>query len=122
MKVEYENIYEWSRSDQGNCFYCYQDDTELSLKLLGEKGICKNCLENFEIGNLAVDRHVVNHIHPEFKSHQDGREWFKQHGKLMLNDTVRSGDQKWYLYSFRSKAGVETPLEISENGGIHIIY
>lgn len=147
-KVKYENIYEWAKNGPGTCFYC-KEDKPVALNLLGEKGICHECLDAFEIGNLAVDRHVVMKIMPRFADHYEAKEWFSNFGELRLVDTVRNSEL-WYLYDFVTKEQLALPkppvkeiapgfigytpeaadyennsktrLEISESGSVHIVY
>lgn len=141
-KIKYENIYSWSQSDEGTCFYC-KKDKPITAKLLGDKGICDDCLHDFEIGNVGADRHVLEKIMPEFNSHEEVAEWFeKMNVKMVLNDIIDDtyiyhaiNDEKTYN-DFRNKMKENgyAPLseeymysynsvEISEDGKIiHIIY
>lgn len=95
IKTKYENIYDWSESGEGTCFYCKQDK-DVAIKLIGDKGICKSCLDSFEVGRLSVDRHVLNHIMPEFKNAKEAINWFKKNTPYRYDKKGEVND--WYLY------------------------
>lgn len=150
-KTEYENIYEWLHHHENEqCFYCHdQEQSELALNLIAGKGICKSCLENFEVGNLAADRHVVEHIQPEVKTREEMVKWLEQHGTMELVDVIDVVDEEIFVYHFINEpekykeyqrlmenvSGVfalndevmelmksYTKVEVSSEGSIHIEY
>lgn len=94
----------------------------MALELVGEKGICQECLDSFEIVNLATDRHVVNRILPVFNDYKEAIQWFKERGSIAQDEITEVGEDKIYLCSFYSKDGVWTKVDISENGDVHIVY
>ncbi|HEY3424674.1 MAG TPA: hypothetical protein VGL27_07755 [Negativicutes bacterium] len=84
-KTTYENIYKWRRSNNGTCFYCYEDKP-VAIPLVGEKGICQECLDQFKVGHVGTDRHVIAHLTRGIRNHQDAVDWLKKHGvKLAPN-------------------------------------
>jgi hypothetical protein len=122
-KTKYENIFDWASKTDANCFYCNQKHDDLALQLLsGGKGICKSCLDSFEIGHLSTDRHVIHQLMPDFKSRDEAKSWFEKYGKIVLDDVIDGGDQKVYLYDFINANNDTTRLEILEDGSIHIVY
>lgn len=111
IKTGYESIYEYvKKNSTAACFYCSKprDKEELEIELLDFKneperafGICKICYPDFEIGNLATDRHVVEHILAKYKRRSDVLSWFKRNG-YELSETDKSNDPEydWKAYRF----------------------
>lgn len=145
-KTVYESIFEWNDSNKGNCFYCKQFN-QVEIQLIGQKGICKKCLDSFEIGNVGTDRHVIYQILPEFTNYKKVVEWFENMGiRMVLKDIIDIDGMDTYIYDaindekkyneLQNKLKTKEILpfskdsmyssnsvEISENGqNIHIIY
>lgn len=146
-KTKYENIHTWVSDGKGTCFYCY-DDKPVALKLIGEKGICQECLDNFKIGNLAADWHVVSKLFPGFESYSEVSDWLKSLGAELefigevTEDTVAynviNNKEAYREYLWRVAMGrsvgitgdelIElknsfTRVEITKDGnGIRIVY
>lgn len=78
-KKAYEDIYKWRRSKNGSCFYCYEDKT-VAVPLVGDKGICQECLDHFKIGHVATDRHLITHLTKGLRSHDETVLWLKKQG------------------------------------------
>ena len=78
-KKAYEDIYKWRRSQNGTCFYCYEDKP-VAVSLVGNKGICLECLTHFRIGHVGTDRHIIMHLTKGLRSHEDTVLWLKKHG------------------------------------------
>lgn len=78
-KKAYEDIYKWRRSKNGTCFYCYEDK-KVAIPLVGDKGICQECLEHFRIGHVATDRHLIAHLTKSLRSHDEAVLWLKKQG------------------------------------------
>ena len=78
-KKTYEDIYKWRRSNNGTCFYCYEDKP-VALPLVKVKGICQECLEHFRIGHVATDRHVITHLTKSFRTHDETALWLRKQG------------------------------------------
>lgn len=78
-KTIYEDIYKWRRSNLGTCFYCYEDKP-VAIPLVGEKGICQECLDHFHIGHVATDRHLIAHLTKSLHTHDEAVDWLKKHG------------------------------------------
>jgi hypothetical protein len=84
-KTQYEDIYKWRRSNIGTCFYCYEDKP-VAIPLVGEKGICQECLDHFRIGHVGTDRHLITYLTQSLRTHNESVEWLKKHGvKLAPN-------------------------------------
>jgi len=84
-KKVYEDIYKWRRHNNGTCFYCYEDKP-VAVPLVGDKGICQECLDHFKVGHAGTDRHVIAHLTKGLHSHEEAVEWLKKHGvKLAPN-------------------------------------
>ncbi|WP_346355623.1 hypothetical protein [Azotosporobacter soli] len=84
-KKSYEDIYKWHRSNNGTCFYCYED-APVAAKLVGERGICQECLAHFRVGHVGTDRHVITHLTKGLRSHDETVAWLrKQSVKLAPN-------------------------------------
>jgi len=141
-KHGYENIFRWNESGEGTCFYC-KGDKPVEIELIGEKGICKECLDNFEIGNIGADRHVIEQIMPEFDNYKDVVEWLENKGiKMIFNNKIEdtyifdaiNNESKYKEYKELLKSGgivsmnrefmeSSNSIEISEDGkSVHIIY
>lgn len=141
-KKRYENIYSWNESGEGTCFYC-KIDKPIEIELIGNKGICEECLNDFEIGNVGADRHVIQHIIPEFDTYKDVVKWFEDKGikmifKTKIDDTyiydAINNESKYKEYQELLVSDGIIPMneefmyssnsvEISKDGkSIHIIY
>lgn len=142
IKKEYENIYEWVSGGPGTCFYC-KEDKPIEIKLIGDKGICNECVAAFKIGNIGADRHAIEHLSPDFKSHSQAKKWLEEHGAKLVFKYKSDGtyfydcinDEKRYK-AFQEKLKKDgfvpigskedlfssNSVEISEDGFIHIIY
>lgn len=153
-KTKYENVYRWLESSTAKCFYCAdQEDAPLALELFHDtgRGICRSCLDAFEIGNLAADRHVVELIRPDFQSKDEARDWFKAQAeksgcRMVAADVIHLGEDEgdsyayhfvhdWPAYQRGMKALTEqgyasgmdymnsyTRVEIGDDGNVHIVY
>ncbi|MCP8970341.1 hypothetical protein [Ectobacillus ponti] len=100
-KREFEDIFAWAEDGNSKCFYCRdKEDAPLAVALVHGKGICHACLERFEIGHLGADRHVVDHIAPEFQSREEALRWFKQYGEVHFVDVVDEEQDDVYIYHF----------------------
>ncbi len=78
-KTIYEDIYKWRRSNLGTCFYCYEDKP-VAISLVGEKGICQECLDHFRIGHVGTDRHLITHLTKSLRTHDEAVDWLKKQG------------------------------------------
>jgi len=122
-KTYYENIYDWVKSEKGTCFYCYQDKP-ITIALIGEKGICQECIDTFKIGHFGADRHVIGHL-CNATTHKKAVAWIRKHGGKLTDtgDSMETEFGKWYFYLGTSTNGEEqNRVEICEDGAIHIIY
>lgn len=142
IKTQYENIYEWDKSEEGTCFYCKQDK-DIKCMLIGEKGICEECLNNFEIGRLGTDRHVIDKITPTFKNARDCINWFKRNtpytfkkvgdtSEVYMYDCIY--DEAYYnkYFAMMKEDGIvpatekffsmSDRIEFNKDGTYHIIY
>lgn len=92
-KKTYEDIYKWRRSNNGTCFYCYEDKT-VAIPLVGEKGICQECLDHFRVGHVGTDRHMITHLTKSIRSHEGAVLWLRKQGIKLAptgyNDGVHS--------------------------------
>lgn len=141
-KTKYESIFSWYEKEEGTCFYC-RKDKPVEIKLIGDKGICKDCLNEFEIGNVGADRHVINHIMPKFNSYKDVVKWFENKGVKMvfhskiedtyIYDAINNESKYKEFQELLALGGIiptneelmysSNSVEISEDGrSIHIIY
>ena len=94
-KTTYENIYKWHRSNNGTCFYCYEDKP-VAVPFIGEKGICQECLDHFKIGHVGSDRHLIAHLTKDIHSHEDAVQWLKKHG-VKLAPTGHGENVHFYM-------------------------
>lgn len=94
-KKTYEDIYKWRRSKNGTCFYCYEDKT-ISVPLVGDKGICQECLDHFRIGHVATDRHLITHLTKSLQSHDETVLWLRKQG-IKLAPTGQKDGMKSYM-------------------------
>ena len=78
-KSHYEDIYKWRRSNLGTCFYCYEN-RPVAIPLVGEKGICQECLEHFKIGHMGTDRHVIAQLTKTLHTHDESVKWLNKQG------------------------------------------
>lgn len=151
-KTNYENLFEWHAKSKNNCFYCSdKEGAPIALKLFkDDRGVCSSCLNDFEIGHLGVDRHIIERIHPEFSNYEEAYTWFKQQAdksgcQLIYVDSIAlDNDNVSYQYHFvhdidtyvRTRkelvekgftTGMDSiecynTLEIQKDGSIHIVY
>ena len=124
-KIHYESIYDWIDSGKGTCFYCYQDKP-IAIVLIGEKGICQECIDSFKIGHFGADRHVIGHL-CDVTTHKKAVAWIKKFGGKL--DFEYSSDIGYdgevimcHFYSGINKDGSTNPVQISDDGSIHIVY
>lgn len=89
-KKSYEDIYKWRRSDNGTCFYCYEDKA-VAVPLVGEKGICQECLDHFRIGHVATDRHLIAHLTKGLTTHDESVLWLKKQGIKLAPISQKDG-------------------------------
>lgn len=94
-KKAYEDIYKWRRSKNGTCFYCYEDKT-VAIPLIGDKGICPECLKDFRIGHVATDRHLITHLTQSLRSHDETVLWLKKQG-IKLAPTGQKDGVNYYM-------------------------
>jgi hypothetical protein len=94
-KTTYEDIYKWRRSNIGTCFYCYEDKP-VAIPLIGEKGICQNCLDHFRIGHVGTDRHLIRHFTRSLHTHNETITWLKDHG-VKLAPNGQSSNCHYYM-------------------------
>ena len=94
-KTIYEDIYKWRRSNLGTCFYCYEDKP-VAIPLVGEKGICQECLDHFRIGHVATDRHLITHLTKSLRTHDEAVDWLKKHG-IKLAPTGQTDNCHYYM-------------------------
>lgn len=125
-KTTYESIYEWINSKKGTCFYCYEDKP-VALKLMsGGLGVCQECVDDFKIGHFGADRHVIGHL-CNADTHKKAVAWIKKFGGKL--DFERSDDIGYdgevimcHFYRGINKDGSTNPVQIGDDGNIHIIY
>lgn len=144
-KEQYENIYEWAESEDGTCFYC-KEDKPVAEKLIGDKGICKECLDAFEIGHIGADHTLLGIIMPTFCTYWDAEKWLNAYGAgiKMVDILDYDADETICIYhQIRDKAAYEAGIkgliagslidglsfmesyntvEISLCGNVHILY
>lgn len=94
-KKTYEDVYKWRRHKNGTCFYCYEDKP-VAYAFVGEKGICKECLDQFKVGHAGTDRHVINYLTKGLKTHEETVEWLTKHG-LKLSPNGKKKDVHYYI-------------------------
>jgi len=78
-KKIFEDIYKWRRSNNGTCFYCYEDKP-VAVTLVNDKGICQQCLDHFRVGHVGTDRHMITHLTKSIRSHDDTLLWLRKQG------------------------------------------
>jgi len=78
-KKTYEDIYKWRRSNNGTCFYCYEDKP-VAIPLVSGRGICQECLDHFRIGHVGTDRHIITHLTRSMRSHDETVLWLRKQG------------------------------------------
>lgn len=84
-KTTYENIYKWHRSNNGTCFYCYENKI-VAVPFIDKKGICQECLDHCKVGHAGSDRHLIAHLTKGIRSHKDAVQGLKKLGiKLAPN-------------------------------------
>jgi len=89
-KKTYEDIYKWRRSNNGTCFYCYEDKP-VAVPLVSGKGICQECLDHFRIGHVGTDRHIITHLTKSMRSHDDTVLWLRKHGIKLAPTGCKDG-------------------------------
>ena len=89
-KKTYEDIYKWRRSNNGTCFYCYEDKP-VAVPLVNGKGICQDCLDHFKIGHVGTDRHIITHLTKSIRSHDDTALWLRKHGIKLAPTGYKDG-------------------------------
>jgi len=94
-KKSYEDIYKWRRSHNGTCFYCYEDKP-VAVPLIGDKGICQECLDHFRVGHVGTDRHAILHLTKGLRSHDEMVLWLKKQG-IKLAPTGYKGGAYSYM-------------------------
>jgi hypothetical protein len=107
-KTKYENVYRWLESSTAKCFYCAdQEGAPLAIELFLDtrRGIFHSCLDAFEIGNLATDRHVIELIRPDFQNKDEARDWFKAQAeksgyRMVAADVINLGEDEGDSYSY----------------------
>lgn len=122
-KIKYENMYNWAGADQGSCFYC-KEDKPLAFSFFAgvQRGICQDCLDQFEIGNVGADRHVIEHVLHEqnFTTREDVVQWFKAHGVELLEPEELSPGSVSYIVGDEGES--EAEVTIAEDGAVEITY
>ncbi|MFX3623515.1 MAG: hypothetical protein ACE3JP_05575 [Ectobacillus sp.] len=104
-KKEYEDVFEWATAKNASCFYCEDKEVApVAISLIQEKGICQSCLNQFEIGHLETDRHVVERIAPSFRNRQEAVEWFQQFGPVHYVNVINEDGDEVYIYHFVNDA------------------
>lgn len=89
-KKSYEDIYKWRRSHNGTCFYCYEDKP-VAVPLIGDKGICQECLDHFRVGHVGTDRHAILHLTKSLRSHDEMVLWLKKQGIKLAPTGYKDG-------------------------------
>lgn len=89
-KKIYEDIYKWRRSNNGTCFYCYEDKT-VAIPLVGNKGICQECLDHFRVGHVGTDRHIITHLTKSTRTHDDTVLWLRKQGIKLAPTGYKDG-------------------------------
>ena len=121
-KTNYERIYDWVDSKEGTCYYCYEDKL-VAVKLMGNgSGICQECVDSFKIGHFGSDRHAIDHL-CDATTHKKTVAWIKKHGgKLEFEYSSEIGDGMCHFYKGINKNGESNPVQIMDDGSIHIVY
>ena len=89
-KKIYEDIYKWCRSNNGTCFYCYEDKP-VAVPLVSSKGICQECLDHFRVGHVGTDRHMITFLTKSIRSHDDSVLWLRKQGIKLAPTSYKEG-------------------------------
>ncbi len=140
-KTKYENIFEWYKLASGTCFYC-NEVKPINIPLINDKGICDDCAKAFTIGHIGTDRHAIAQLATGLKSHKQAKKWLEDHGAdlqfkysdngIYFYDCINNKAAYLKMHEALANNGFAAAdrevmesynsVEISSDGGIHIIY
>jgi len=103
-KKIYEDIYKWRRSKNGTCFYCYEDKP-VAVPLVGNKGICQDCLDHFRVGHVGTDRHLITFLTKSTHTHDETVLWLRKQGIKLAPTGYKDGV---YSYMAINNPGIFT--------------